>query len=736
MFRLVIHAIIDRVKSMMCLRWIGLAAVMLLSVPGVYGEGLPVGTDFSSLNQGDAEKNYRDRKYRAYLPVEEHAKRIKMEISSYLENPTGIVFKTGDQVKITVTGGKDQELKLIVHDFANPKEKWFDITRPSLTGVQKTKVNPLPTHTEYELQEGENDLIICNPGLGYLHYRSTDPQHAPEVQVKIEGGKVNGIITRTDSPETAKQLMDKAEYMVMDLIGERIQLVFPVEGLRQGCPQNAPELISLYDRLLTYIQEDLMGMQRYHVHTGAHTLVRFLLDEPLCAGEMAAFFPKWSFPGMASVEHVTRNSWGAAHEIGHLHQTRPGLMWIGTVEVTNNIFSAYVNYRFVPERLRLEHSRSANAHGEPMHGGIFDCFVNNAITRRRLWQFQGAALPKGLPKPWEDSSRDVFTDVALMWQQVLYHMEARGQKDFFPHIFQAVRSTDESKLTQGELRVLFFKRACDAARLNLSEYFVKTGLLAPIDRMVNDYEEAHMTITREMCEEAMQYASRYPEPESSVIYYINANNMPLFREKKALTLDANFKPTIENGRMEAPTEACSGAVAFEAYRGDELLHVSLLGLGHEGLNPGSTTVICPPGTDRVYAVSWDGQREKIYGEGETAPRPEAEPLTNWLTRTNSTFSLHEAARDGNEEALRARLSGPQVKHNQYGWIIKSDEKADKAAVNAKNEQGNTPLHLAAAAGHAGIIRLLLEAGADKTLHNNADQSPADLAPEALKPLLR
>ena len=700
------------VKRMRAKKVVYGAVALMLGVVWMLGAGaqaeVPMGTDISMVNKQGNEQGYRERVFHAYLPVEEHRNRLKMEISDYFENPLGIVFREGEEICLTVEGGEGQELRLIVHDFTKAKEKWFNIVKYREEGVQKAVVEELPTHSEYELHEGKNTIRLRTGGLGYLHYRSMAPQQAPQVKVSIQGGQVNGLVSPTDSPEDYRRVLANAKHEVVDMVGRRIHLVFPVEGLRRGCPEQGPELIALYDRLLAYMQDDLMGFGLYGIHTGNHMLVRYLNDKPLCAGETAAFFPYHTFPGMSSVADVIRSSWGAAHELGHLHQTRPGMMWIGTVEVTNNISAAYVNYKFTPEKLRLEHSNTPNAHGERMHGGIFDCFVNNAITRRRLWQFHGAALPAGLPKSWEDTSRDVFTDVALMWQQVLYHMEARGQKEFFPRIFQAVRSTDERKMTQGELRVLFFKRACDAAGLDLSEYFVKTGFLVPIDRMVNDYSEAHMTITRAMCDEAVQYASHYPQPESRVIYYINANNLPIFREKRELGLKPDFRPTIENGRMEVPIGACPGAVAFEAYRGKELLHVSLLGLGYGRANPTSTTVICPPGTDTVKAVSWDGTRLNIYGEGEM---PEEEPLENWYTRTNGIYSLHEAAQAGNAEAVKARLSGPQVKHNQYGWIVNTDAKLSPAALNAENEQGKTPLDLATEGGHAEVVQMLREAGA-------------------------
>lgn len=52
----------------------------------------------------------------------------------------------------------------------------------------------------------------------------------------------------------------------------------------------------------------------------------------------------------------TSACWGPAHEIGHCNQTRPGLKWLGTTEVTNNIMSEYIQTTIFgqPSRLQTE----------------------------------------------------------------------------------------------------------------------------------------------------------------------------------------------------------------------------------------------------------------------------------------------------------------------------------------------------------------------------------------------
>lgn len=562
---------------------LGLLAGLAPSMAG----SVPSGTNYTGLNKGQVEKNYRHREFRAYMPIDELRRRAKVKNYSVFENPTGIFFSDGEKVTLTLKGSADQQIKLIVHDFEKDGK-----------------------HAEYALKEGKNTLTIQHKGLGYLDYRSTDPQQAPAVHVDIQGGKVNGVFTRDDDDATWKRLLAEAKCNILDLLGERVQLAYDVEGLKKGCPNDGSKMLAMYDDIMRMEQDDIMGWDRDHTHTGNHIHGRVQWGGFMHADGIGAAFIFSAIPGITNIEGLRKGSWGVAHEFGHVNQTRPGMMWVGTAEVTNNIYSAWVNYCLNPERMRLEHEVIANADNERMMGGRFDSYINNAFVRRRLWQYHGGPDGNGNLVPPGDHPGDHFVSVCPLWQLQLYIAVARGNKNFYPNIYHDVRVTDESKMTNGELRVLFFKRACDSAQLDLTDFFVKTGILAPMNRWVKDYGSAYMTITKEMCDEAISYASRYPKPDTTAIYYITANTVGIYRDK--LNIRKPESPVdlkIVNGRLEIAADQWENAVAFEAYQGKNLLRTSLRGLNHE--DKSSTTVICPEGTDTVKAVQWDGKRLTI-----------------------------------------------------------------------------------------------------------------------------
>lgn len=557
-------------------------------------EGVPVRTDYSGINIGNVEKNYRHRVIGAYLTNEAFRRITKTGNYSSFENPTGIFFAEGEKIKITLSGlPEGRNIKLIVHDFEKNGK-----------------------HEEYPLKNGQNKLTIKSRGLGYIDYRCDSLQTAPPpVTLDIEGGEINGVFTRRDSSTTWKKMLAEAKCNILDMLGERCQLTYDVEGLRKACPEKGPELLASYDYIIELQQNDILGWDRDGTHPGNHIHGRVMWGGYMHADGMGAAFHVNTIPGIANPETLSKGAWGVAHEFGHVNQTKRGMCWTGMTEVTNNICSAWTNYKFNPMDMRLEHEHVGNADGQGMIGGRFDCYVNNAIVERRIWLYHGGPdSGKNLGK----RAGDVFVTLCPLWQLQLYMAVARGKQDFYPQIFHNVRMTNEQDMTNGEVQMLFLKRASDAAQLDFTEFFAKVGMLSPLNRVMEDYAVAYITITDEMCRDVMKHISQYPKPDTSVIYYITANSVEIYRDRLSIVKPADDapKPTISQGRLEIAADEWENAVAFEAYQGDKLIRISLRGLGHK--DGKATTVICPPGADTIKAVQWDGKRYIVLAPEDMA----------------------------------------------------------------------------------------------------------------------
>ena len=93
----------------------------------------------------------------------------------------------------------------------------------------------------------------------------------------------------------------------------------------------------------------------------------------------------------------------------------------------------------------------------------------------------------------------------------------------------------------------------------------------------------------------------------------------------------------------------------------------------------------------------------LVGCGESQP---PEPPT----AKAPVISIHDAAEDGNVEAVKQRL-------------------AAGTDVNAKNNDGRTPLHFAAMQGHKELAELLITKGADVNVKNAFGRTPLDYSEE-------
>ncbi len=548
---------------------------------------VPAGTDFSQLNKGEhPESNYRERSFCAYKPLVEVSRTLKVGGYSAYENPTGIYYTAGETICITLNNTPEQPVSLIIRDFRNGGKREV-----------------------YPLREGSNTITVRNNGLGYIDYRSSRGAAAEKVSISFRGGKLNGVFSAADDNATWKKLLEHVPAGVLDIVGERCQIVYDVEGLRKGNPEKGREMLALYDRIVE-LEQEIMGWDAEGIHPGNHMHCRVVWAGYMFADNEGAGFHCSTIAGISNPDGLADGVWGVAHELGHVNQLKPDFTWAGMMEVSNNVYSAWCNYRLHPQEMRLEHEVCANYEGFPMRGGRFDCYINNAIVNRQLWGYTGGP-DSGIGKVPGERPGDHFVSVCPLWQLQLYCHVARGNTLFYPNIFRSLRAKDSAEVSHGQMRMEFCRLAMESANCNLNGFFLETGMYGIMNRCVPDYAPHMVTVSGDMVMETLRQGMKYPEPDSSVIHYINANNALIYRDRLAVEESPDFRPALSagGGIMVFPAEKWKNAVAFEVYKGEELLRICLRGLGQK--DNASTTVICPPGATEIRAVQWDGRRYPV-----------------------------------------------------------------------------------------------------------------------------
>lgn len=544
--------------------------------------------------EGTYSSAYRIQTYRSYLHPKQLAALLKTSPYSQFENPTGIYFKKDEEIVLFVEDidRSDNEIKLRVKNFG---EEGGD--------------------SSYELTPGLNIIVPTNNGNGYIHYFTEQNRRAKDVKIHILGGYVNGYfdVTKHTNADWVK-LLSAAESDILDIIGTRVQLAYSVQSLQKYCPEDGFLLTSLYDSIIS-IQHEIMGLNKYKRVPDNHIFGRVIWNGFMHADGMGAAFHDNTMEHLANPANIGKHLWGIAHEFGHVNQVRPWMKWVGTTEVTNNIYSVWSQYLFNPEEPKLEREVLKDYDGR-VAGGRITSYMESAFIHKQQWLTQAGPdrWDRHRPRDW---GGDHFVKLVPLWQLQLYYVKAGKdnawyQPDFYADMF--IRAIDKDYLpsNDAEAQLSFIKAACDVTQTDLTAFFEQSGMLAPIDLWVDDYTCAQMTITEEDIAEVKKYVSKYKKQETPVMHYITANSLDCYQYQ--LPVNGEYGKGIvagENG-LTIDHAVWKNVVAFETYQGDELVKIAF---GGAGSNDNKTTLVrYPEHSTRVEAVAWDGKRQLVYGE--------------------------------------------------------------------------------------------------------------------------
>lgn len=534
----------------------------------------------------------RFKSYEAYLSPFTLAKQLKTSPYSQFENPTGIYFEKGDEAVLWVgdTNGFKIELRVT---------NWGDENF---------------TDKKYPLKEGYNRLTIEEKGNSYISYFSEAGETNHKIDVHILGGRVNGVFdVEKDDNNRWDSLLANAASPVLDILGKKVQLAYPVESLVRESPGQGFELIQLYDSIITF-QHQIMGLVKYNREPKNHIFGRVIWKGFMHADGIGAAFHDNTMKEVANVGKLRKSSWGVAHEFGHVNQVRPGMKWTGTTEVTNNIYSVWTQYLFNPDAPKLEREKLRDYDG-PKIGGRITAYMESAFVHNQPWLTQAGndRWDRERPRDW---GGDHFVKLVPLWQLQLYFAVAGennswGNPDFYGDVFiRAVDAPASEKEEQASYYQLeFIKNACDAAQLDLTDFFEMSRMLYPIDLWVDDYTCSQMTITEADISNVKQYASKYKKPETPVLHYITANSVDIYRNKSTLSGNSGNGFVKEEGKIVVDNELWENAVAFETYADEKLVKVAFVGAGSDDLK--TTVVHFPEGATSVKAVGWDGERIEV-----------------------------------------------------------------------------------------------------------------------------
>lgn len=566
-------------------------------------------------------KKYRVQTFTAYKTIESINAQYKTGNYNGYENPTGIVFQPNTTAIV------------FAKDITTANKVYLKIRDFATEGSSPEKI--------YELKNGINILAITNTGLGYISYYTDNVNVAP-VTVNITAGMVNGIYKKgTTSAEWAEMLTNDV-YPKIDIEGYYTKLVTNKSAVSNYHFTTAQPLIDKYDAIVKS-EREMMGLFKFNKNLKNRQFVYMESTGGWFAGGLGVHLDlTWGLSNSTSAPGL--DIWGVAHELGHINQVRPGLNWVGTTEITNNLYSLWAYYNM--------YSPTGSNRFTRLEGEIADKTVFPKVSGNRFGeiiiqtQINGKSIMDQFRTDYVNPADANFRSLIPFWQLELYYQMAGASKGVLPLAFDSdmsdedtpvvtptlpgvdyahwfatvaekVRNTDETQLTQGQLVMNFVKNTCDAVQEDLTDFFTSTGFLKPINGTISDYTNAQMTITQSMIDDVKSYilAKGYAKPVSPVINYLSANSVNAFRNMLPVSgttgVGAQITTNAQGQFLLVDNSKWNNAVAFETYdASNQLISVSIVGTGDTTL--ANTYVDYPANALNVYAVGYNGQKILVY----------------------------------------------------------------------------------------------------------------------------
>lgn len=202
---------------------------------------------------------------------------------------------------------------------------------------------PTPSRDDAKIVKGHDQGLVY---INNFNDKVTTPDEgaARAVNVHIIGGLHNGYLSNLKTNAENQAVLDSSVYPVIDCMGTRVHSVWQTNALKSNAAGQYVRYINLLDQIIVW-EHRLLGLDKYNRVPENRTMTYVNYDYYMYQGGWGPTFmydTQWRVCNPDRLMNSDSDAiWGLSHEWGHQHQMAPYFRWIGTAEVTNNIFSAY-----------------------------------------------------------------------------------------------------------------------------------------------------------------------------------------------------------------------------------------------------------------------------------------------------------------------------------------------------------------------------------------------------------
>lgn len=540
------------------------------------------------------EKDFRIQEYKAYSNSEDWAFKLRTRRYGYLDNPTGICVKEGDEVIVLVgdTHGQTIYLKCIGEETTSAHAE-FEYLQPAVTGYT-VALNP-----------GVNKITMIEPGQLFLMYNTdiTSPNALPiKVHIPLGSGKVTGYfdLERHKTDEKYTELLSKATHKYFCIRGEKIMFYFNTNQLQTVIQRRILPTLDFWNNIVKWEQE-LSGIDKFHPNQMNNHIFAMSPDAgTMWASEYRVAFPKGAFNRILIPETIMSkkdNIWGPAHEIGHVHQI--AVNWPSCTESSNNLFSNYVLYKL----------------GKYCSRGLEISALADSYRQKKSWVLLGD----------NDAyqGEDPEIHMRMQWQLWNYFHRLGNMPDFFPELFKELRANPLVTSHPGTAQMQYAKAVCKVANMDMTEFFERWGFFTPVNIEYGQYGSSSSYIVEQtMIDQTKEYMATFSKKVPPICYLEDRKNGDVgienyqvgdvghytqFKDNVKITSTPAYKLSGNRITINNGTQAVAFEIRKDSENGELLDFFNFLSYSI----PPTVTI---DGTTKFYAVQADGKRIEMKKE--------------------------------------------------------------------------------------------------------------------------
>ncbi len=480
----------------------------------------------------DWDKSFRVAKYGAFSDANYWARQLKTQAYGEINNPTGIVANSGENVYIIVGDDIPAGATLQAHTRC----------RANVADCSGSDHHSRQTIT---LKKGIN-VLICSLNashvyINYLSQNGTEIANWPELNIHVEGGRLQGYVdikkhSDADWADMKSCGLFQADNMV-NLLGNYAQLhINTTAAIKNG--DNIIPLIEIYDWYV-HTELDLMGLTAapaelkdlpgaeayediYPKKVNNRMLCIGLSNNVLHGGSGHICLGTDDSFNYESIKNRGANVWGATHEYGHVNQG--AINMIACTERSNNLFANVAIHK----------------------GGT--C-TSRGVNLSKMQEYMAAGTHSWMSV----LGGDTFHAAQLYYQLYLYYHAAGNNPFFYQTLFSLLRqdpmnpTTAANGVCNGTQDYLKFAlKACEAAGEDLTEFFEYWGFFEPVEnKSMGEYGVNYtLTTTQEQIDGVKADMAKYAKKGNAGMIFIEDRAVPSYKSN-GIQKDAFGEYTVD-----------------------------------------------------------------------------------------------------------------------------------------------------------------------------------------------